>query len=426
MTETQENSQTEAGQETPSDFADSAVQEAAILTASPMAGPVSDPVSDSAAKPVRKSWLKRILLGVVGAASFLCVAYSGATVMLQKDPPVIYGVPDRVEVYSDADYRAALMEGVGATGEDWTDEELTVDMAILREDGTEAAEPEPGTYEVRYTCQTAEATTELILKAPDREPPVISGTRDLQVPMGGEVSYRDGVTAEDAVDGPVEFRIDASQVDLSRMGVYPVVYSAEDSKGNAVSTEITVTVGPPEIPADVSEQDAAVYDEMQTLALAALEEIIDPEMTDKEMARAIFDYVHGSVSYVGTSNKNSWIQGAYEGLKTHRGDCYTYFAESKCLLTLVGIETVDLERQGGNTSHFWQLAKIGGKWYHFDTCPHPDSYPLTCFLLGEGAVRNYTERCRYRKNYYVYDYDSCPVTVEWENEADQSSQEQTP
>ena len=55
---------------------------------------------------------------------------------------------------------------------------------------------------------------------------------------------------------------------------------------------------------------------------------------------------------------------------------------------------------------------MGSGWYHFDACPHPDSYPLGSFLLDEMAVRAYTEKCApVRSNYYVYDYANCPVTA---------------
>ena len=95
-----------------------------------------------------------------------------------------------------------------------------------------------------------------------------------------------------------------------------------------------------------------------------------------------------------------------------RGDCYNYFACSKALLDRAGIPNVDLYRVGGGTDHYWQLVNVGGGWYHFDACPHPDSYPLNSFLLDETAVREYTEKCSpVRSNYYVYDYENCPVTA---------------
>ena len=43
---------------------------------------------------------------------------------------------------------------------------------------------------------------------------------------------------------------------------------------------------------------------------------------------------------------------------------------------------------------------MGEGYYHFDACPHPNSYPLYSFLLTEAEVRAYTEQCAsVRKNY---------------------------
>ena len=73
---------------------------------------------------------------------------------------------------------------------------------------------------------------------------------------------------------------------------------------------------------------------------------------------------------------------------------------------------MDLTRVGGNSRHYWQLVDVGSGYYHFDACPHPNSYPLYSFLLTEEEVKAYTRQCSsIRKNYYVYDYDSCPVEV---------------
>ena len=143
-----------------------------------------------------------------------------------------------------------------------------------------------------------------------------------------------------------------------------------------------------------------------------LARITSPSMSDYDKARAIYNYVHTHIKYVGTSDKSSWLVGAYVGFVRGRGDCYNYFACSKSLLTRAGISNVDLYRVGGSSRHYWQLVNVGSGWYHFDACPHPNSYPLDSFLIDEAAARAYTATVSpIRANYYVYDYASCPVTV---------------
>lgn len=261
----------------------------------------------------------------------------------------------------------------------------------------------------------------------DKIPPEIQGARDMTTAVGMSLSYRSGVTAHDEVDGSLPLQVDASAVDLTQPGEYPVLYWAEDRSGNRGEVRVTVTVVsvsgvddddptidvsgelPPPTEPPIKEVTREMVDEA---ADQILSRITTSSMSDWEKAQAIYNYVHTHVKYVGTSDKSSWLMGAYVGFTRGRGDCYNYFACSKALLTQAGIPNVDLYRVGGSTDHYWQLVNVGSGWYHFDACPHPNSYPLNSFLLDEAAVRAYTEKCTpVRTNYYVYDYANCPVTV---------------
>lgn len=251
---------------------------------------------------------------------------------------------------------------------------------------------------------------------PDTEGPVISGVQALTVSAGEALSYRSGVTAIDDRDGTVMLLVDSSGVDLSVPGEYLVTYSAEDSSGNR--TEVVTTVVVMESEADSEPAPAASgadlagkasLEKVNDLADQVLAKIVKDGMSQQETARAIFNYVNSHVKYVGTSNKSSWIVGAYISFITGRGDCFNYYACSKALLTRAGIPNVDIQRVGGPTRHYWQLVDVGSGYYHFDACPHDKGYPIISFMLTEAEAREYTS---WRgKNYYVYDYESCPVTV---------------
>lgn len=78
--------------------------------------------------------------------------------------------------------------------------------------------------------------------AADVTAPQLLGVRDLTVALNGTVSYRDGVSAVDDVDGPVTVEIDAASVDLTAAGEYQVIYSAQDAAGNRAEQTVTVTV----------------------------------------------------------------------------------------------------------------------------------------------------------------------------------------
>lgn len=254
---------------------------------------------------------------------------------------------------------------------------------------------------------------------PDTQGPVISGVQALTVSVGGTLSYRTGVTATDDRDGSVVLQVDSSAVNLSVAGEYQVIYSAEDSAGNRTEVLTTVVVTEPEPDSEPSEPEARQVSLMEVIDKSdqILEKIIKDGMSQREKAWAIFNYVANNVKYVGTSDKSSWIIGAYDGLTTGRGDCFNYYACSKALLTRAGIPIVELQRKAGaNSRHYWVLADVGQGYYHFDPCPHPKGYPLTCFLLTETQVRQYTvdlaAHSSYYIDYYTYDYDSCPVPVE--------------
>lgn len=264
----------------------------------------------------------------------------------------------------------------------------------------------------------------------DVTPPQLSGVRDLTVALNGTVSYREGVSAEDDVDGPVSVTIDASAVDLTVPGEYSVTYSAQDAAGNRTEQTVTVTVvetatvdqgrdeqtedeTPGETGAGGVPLGEVTREDVDRLCDQILGRITSADMSRREKARAIFNYVNGHVKYVGSSDKSSWLVGAYVGFTRGRGDCYNYFACSKALLTRADIPNVDLQRAGGNSRHYWQLVNTGDGWYHFDACPHPTGYPLYAFMITEAQARAYTEQVKdARLNYYVYDYAACPVAVE--------------
>ena len=131
--------------------------------------------------------------------------------------------------------------------------------------------------------------------------------------------------------------------------------------------------------------------------------IITDGMTKREQAYAIFQYVNSHVRYVGAVQKSSWQEGAFEGLTTGRGDCYTYYALSRALLTTVGIDNLEVQRVGGKDEHYWNLVDCGDGWYHFDASPHSVPMPVgsSFFMFTDAQAAAYTELAG--RNYYDFD-----------------------
>lgn len=133
-----------------------------------------------------------------------------------------------------------------------------------------------------------------------------------------------------------------------------------------------------------------------------LASIIKSGMTKREQARAIFDFARLNIAYTGSSDKSNWQDGAYAGLTTRRGDCFTYYAVSRALLTALGIDNLEVTRVGGPTSHYWNLVNCGDGWYHFDATPRSSKMPaFVSFMFTDQQAADYTSRAG--RNYYTFD-----------------------
>lgn len=222
---------------------------------------------------------------------------------------------------------------------------------------------------------TATITARLTLVG-DHEAPVIEGVEDQTITEGDTISYKNGVTVTDNLDEEVELIIDNSEVDTNTPGTYTVTYSATDSAGNTATITATITVEakPEETTASSSSSSSSsiTEDYVNSLADALLDDILTNGMTQYEQAYTIYWWVHEHISYTGTSTKTSWVIGAYEGLVKRQGDCYTYFATSKVLLTRAGITNMDIYKSTSSGVHYWNLIDIGEGWYHFDATRRAD------------------------------------------------------
>ena len=377
---------------------------------------VSEPAPDKPEAPLPETApAKHTARNAVIALLIAAAAFAVWWFTRSFEPAVITGVEPIVVYEDDEDIPGIIMDGIEAHGaEDRKDKVFEVEYSVLNEDGSVAAKLAQGEYRLLYKAVDKHSPdgveTTLTILPPDHEGPVIEGAQDIIAGLGETVSYRSGVTATDAVDGEVMLKIDSSAVDLDTLGDYPVVYSAEDRRGNRSEVSVNLKV------VDRTEEDenGPIYLAEETLDEIVndiLTKIVTDDMSKLDKARAIYNYVHSSIRYVNGNYSEDWRRGAYVGFTRGRGDCFNYFACSKALLTAAGIDNLDLERYGGTTEHYWNLVNVGDGWYHFDACPYPIGYPMNGFMISEQQARDYTERCKSRVGYYVYDYSKCPVTV---------------
>ncbi len=230
----------------------------------------------------------------------------------------------------------------------------------------------------------------------DKEPPVISGVKELTIPAGSSVSYKRDVTVTDNQDENVTLEVDTEGVDLNTVGDYPITYRATDAAGNVTEVSTVLHVKKASV-------DTATEEYVNAAADKLLGEITNSSMSQKEVAEAIFWWVHENIAYVDGTPKTNWVQGAYRGLIDRRGDCYTYAATSKCLLTQAGITNMDIEKIPAATRHYWNLIDIGEGWYHFDATRRKDGKYF--FYTSDADLMEYS---RSHKDSHNYDPSKYP------------------
>lgn len=165
------------------------------------------------------------------------------------------------------------------------------------------------------------------------------------------------VSARDDRDGKVKIQVDTGKINWKKQGIYKLYFYATDKAGNKAATWAKVQV--------------LIPGSAEAAADQVLRSITRSSDSNTKKARAIYKYVRGHSSYVQNAAHAQWRTAALRGLRYQSGDCYTYYAMCRLLLTRAGIPNVMIKRYPtpGGQRHFWNLCYVQGGWYHFDTTP---------------------------------------------------------
>lgn len=178
-----------------------------------------------------------VLIGV--AASFYAKGdHRGPSVTVASDFQIGYGerigLFDLVTAISDqSDYSVAITEG-----------------GQVSDDGRYTVFDQAGSAQVEITAvdELGHKTVKTVdITITDTKPPMLVA-KDITISLGDDVDYRTGVTAEDEMDGNLtsQIQVDTSQVDETKAGIYPVIYSVTDSSGNQAIVQTMLNIESPE------------------------------------------------------------------------------------------------------------------------------------------------------------------------------------
>lgn len=182
--------------------------------------------------------LALLLAGGIGFYVYSQGDHSGPEVKLVADYEANYGESiglfDLVQAVSDqSEYSIKISKGgtISADGR----------STVFSKAGTESVEITAVDELGHKTVKSA------AVKVTDAKPPMISA-RDITISLGDRVDYKTGVTAEDEMDGNLtsQIQVDTSQVDETKAGIYPVIYTVTDKSGNEAIVRTALTIKSPQ------------------------------------------------------------------------------------------------------------------------------------------------------------------------------------
>lgn len=264
-----------------------------------------------------------------------------------------------------------------------------VTYEFINEIDRELYEPQDVMIAIQDEGGNVTEVTSVITISDDIEAPVIDAPEMIESGLGEAIAYLQSISATDNSGNEVGLEIDNSEVDIETEGEYTVICTATDWVGNVTIQEVTVRIY----------EKSAEQEAVEAYADEVLAEITNDSMSEYDICYAIFLWCRNNISYSGSSEKGDWIGAAYDGFYYRAGDCYTYFATAKILLTQAGITNMDIEKISSSTEHYWNLVDIGEGWLHFDATRRLDGTLI--FLWTD------EELMAYSKNHYnSHNYDT--------------------
>lgn len=230
----------------------------------------------------------------------------------------------------------------------------------------------------------------------DVTPPEIAGVEPLTVSQGDAISYKKNVTVTDDKDANPKLEVDTSSVNPDKRGTYKVTYTATDAAGNVSEKTTTIKI----VSAKISE---ATEETVNAKADEILSEIITEGMTQKQQAKAVFDWVVKNITYSETAGIDDLLSAAYKGMFYRVGDCTVKQKTAEVMLNRLGIKNMEIEKIRDTRGHYWLLIDVGEGWYHYD--PNLQLDGTLIFYWHDADLWEYSNA---HKNTHNYDPSKYP------------------
>lgn len=227
--------------------------------------------------------------------------------------------------------------------------------------------PKIETYDVLIEYQNSQYKTKLIVA--DTTPPVFDNVDKVEVLKGNNnYDFLQDIKASDLQDVTYDFI--TSKINFDKTGTYTMEVNAKDTSGNISFKSIQVIIKE-EKTSLTQNSKKGTYDgttgqqQLDNLCDQILDTIIQENMSDKQKAYAVYQWVEGHIRYSGSMNVTDWRSGALTSLKYRKGNCLAFCYSSEALLTRLGFENIEVHDR--ELTHYWNMVKVNNGWYHFDT-----------------------------------------------------------
>ena len=160
---------------------------------------------------------------------------------------------------------------------------------------------------------------------------MIFGTHDFDVVAGKvqSIAYREGIIVTDNYAVNPTLEIDNSQVDLSRVGDYDLIYRATDDVGNVTEVTVKVHVVITGRGSESSAEIRAYEEKARKMAADINKKILKSSDTDVVKAMKIFYWVHNNIRFVlHTPQYSNWAVAAINTFTKRYSSCYEILSDT--------------------------------------------------------------------------------------------------